>query len=108
MRAYYESAASCKIVGTASLLEDEQSEKLWKRFFGAAASTIKKITYTVKLRGNRRTDRAGYDGVDDFLETATKRGKQALDSNADPPTEGRLADYSGLPGCPTHDWCTRA
>ncbi|KAL3249386.1 hypothetical protein MRX96_056044 [Rhipicephalus microplus] len=51
MRAYYESAASCKIVGTATLLEDEQSEKLWKRFFGAAASTIKKITYTVKLRG---------------------------------------------------------
>ncbi|KAH8019559.1 hypothetical protein HPB51_019986 [Rhipicephalus microplus] len=85
MRAYYESAASCEIVGTASLLEDEPSEKLWERFFGAAASTIKKITYTVKLR--RNTHRTRYDGLDAFLETVTKRGQQALDSNADPPTE---------------------
>ncbi|KAL3257129.1 hypothetical protein MRX96_046523 [Rhipicephalus microplus] len=96
MRAYYESAASSEIVGTVSLLEDEHSEKLWKRFFGSAASTIKKVTYTVKLRGNRCADRAGFDGVGASLETGTKRGQQALDSNADRPTEANsliIADY---------------
>ncbi|KAH7986410.1 hypothetical protein HPB51_026672 [Rhipicephalus microplus] len=96
MRAYYESAASSEIVGTVSLLEGEHSEKLWKRFFGSAASTIKKITYTVKLRGNRCTDRAGFDGVGAFLETATKCGQQALDLNADRSTEANsliIADY---------------
>ncbi|KAL1417209.1 hypothetical protein MTO96_027089 [Rhipicephalus appendiculatus] len=30
MRTYYETAASCEIVGDAALLEDELSEKLWK------------------------------------------------------------------------------
>ncbi|KAH8039407.1 hypothetical protein HPB51_006917 [Rhipicephalus microplus] len=96
MRAYYESAASSEIIGTASLLEDEQSQKLWKCFFGAAAGTIKKITYTVKLWRNHRTDHAGYDGVDDFMETATKCGRQALDSNAGRPTQANsliIADY---------------
>ncbi|KAH7976135.1 hypothetical protein HPB52_008760 [Rhipicephalus sanguineus] len=87
IRTYYQTASCCKIVGTVTLLEDEHSEQLWKRFFGAAANKISTKTYTVKVQGNPRTDGGGYGDVDAFLEQATKRSQLAVDWTGDPPAE---------------------
>lgn len=86
IRTYYQTISRCEVASTATLLEDNSSDKLWKRFFGEAANKIKKKTYVVKVRGNLRTDDGG-DGLDAYLERANKRGHAGVDSNGDRPTE---------------------
>ncbi|KAH6930485.1 hypothetical protein HPB50_014079 [Hyalomma asiaticum] len=87
MRKYYRTASVTEILGTATLLEDEQTQTVWKCFFGAAANDIRKKTYAVKVRTNLRTDSGGYNGVNAFHKRATKRIQPTAEANANPRTD---------------------
>ncbi|XP_049515506.1 uncharacterized protein LOC119436666 isoform X4 [Dermacentor silvarum] len=50
MTNFYETQAYRKLAGTVSILEDEQSEELWKCMLGQAAKSIKPLTYTISCQ----------------------------------------------------------
>lgn len=53
MTNFYETQAYRKLAGTVSILEDEQSEELWKCMLGKAAKSIKPLTYTISCQSAR-------------------------------------------------------
>lgn len=53
MREFYEAQAHRKLHGTVSILEDEQSEELWKCIIGKAAESVRPLTYAIRVKGAR-------------------------------------------------------
>lgn len=53
MTNFYETQAYRKLAGTVSILEDEQSEELWKCMLGKAAKSIRPLTYTISCQSAR-------------------------------------------------------
>lgn len=51
MREFYGAQAHRKLHGTVSILEDEQSEELWKCIIGKAAKSIRPLTYAIRVKG---------------------------------------------------------
>ncbi|XP_065300989.1 uncharacterized protein [Dermacentor albipictus] len=53
MTNFYETQAYRKLAGTVSILEDEQSEELWKCILGKAVKGIRPLTYTISFQSAR-------------------------------------------------------